>query len=250
MATAFKLRYVRYILCTLIRDSSMRPSAMAPPGHTCRKLCLGCNKHWTRQTIHRHLVLGCTRCEQDASHRKALGNIPAPSRQHNLPLRLRSISPPSPRPSPISRPPPHTHGQGPGRRCQFLHSDDAHPDEPNSASDSDARSRDWDARLRNPDFAHDTPGAGPSNRRPQAPMQHHDANKDSSDEGSHSFEDEWAKDVFLDSDSDDGRPDGLILANEAPWLEGLSHERVVSHFNSFFMLQRLAHYPSPLAIQF
>jgi hypothetical protein len=53
-------------------------------------------------------------------------------------------------------------------------------------------------------------------------MQHCDADKDSGDEGSHSFEDEWAEDVFLDSDSDDGRPDGPILADEAPWLEGLS----------------------------
>ena len=175
-----------------------------PPPNSRRKICPRCDKLWTRQTVHRHLNLGCTRHEQEANRRKAIENQLSPRRELNSPLHHRNTPPPSPPPSPIS-PRRRKRGRGPGRHS------DAYAGPPGA-----------DVRMRSPDFAFDTPGAGPSSRRPLSPGQPDD------EVPIRLFEDEWDGHVPLDSDSDDGRPEEPTLADHAPWLEGLTASAILS----------------------
>lgn len=202
-----------------VRDRLNRSTTVMPPGRSRRKICPRCHKWWTRQTVHRHLILGCTRREQEASRRKALENVLSPPRRQNLPLRLRNNPPSSPRPPPVS-PRRRKRGRGPGRKRKRRNS---RSDRSGSDSDPDAFTPPpaEDVRLRSRDFAFDTPGAGPSNGQPQAPRL-------LDDEPYRFFADEWDGNVPIDSDSDDGRPDGPNLANHAPWLDGLTASAVLA----------------------
>ncbi|KAG8711450.1 hypothetical protein FRC11_002758 [Ceratobasidium sp. 423] len=65
-------------------------------------------------------------------------------------------------------------------------------------------------------FAFDTPGAGPSNAQPRT------LDDTGDEEPFRFFKDEWDGNVPIDSDSDDGRPEGPTLAENAPWLQGLT----------------------------
>jgi hypothetical protein len=78
-----------------------------------------------------------------------------------------------------------------------------------------------DVQLQSQDFTFDTPGAGPSNGQPQP------ATPLSDDEPHRLFEDEWDGNVPIDSDLDDGRPDSPTLADNAPWLNGLTAAAVL-----------------------
>ncbi|KAG8754060.1 hypothetical protein FRC11_006883, partial [Ceratobasidium sp. 423] len=73
-----------------------------------------------------------------------------------------------------------------------------------------------DVQMRSNDFTFDTPGAGPSNMQPQIL-------EDTKDEEPFwFFKDKWDGNVLIDSDSDDGRPEGPTLMENVPWLQGLT----------------------------
>jgi hypothetical protein len=67
----------------------------------------------------------------------------------------------------------------------------------------------------------DTPGTGPSNDQ-ALPARQPD------DELYRFFKDEWDSNVLIDLDSDNGRPEGPTLADQAPWLEGLMAAGILS----------------------
>jgi hypothetical protein len=160
-----------------------------PHGRSRRKICPLCLKLWTRQTVHRHLVLGCTRHEREVNRRKALANLLSSPRHSNPPS-----SPQTP-----------------------VHHQNANPADSGVFTPPPAE----DVRLRSPDFAFNTPGAGPSNDRARS-------DRLLDNEPYRFFEDEWDGNVPIDSDSDDGRPEGPTLANQAPWLEGLTASAILS----------------------
>ncbi|CAE7076308.1 unnamed protein product [Rhizoctonia solani] len=141
----------------------------------------------------------------------ALENILSPPRRQNLPLRLRINPPSSPRP-PLVSPQRRKRGRGPGRKHKQQNPVLA-TSEIGSDEDLFMSNPAEDARRRSPDFAFDTPGAGPSGR----PDDH---------EPIRIFEDDWDGNVPIDSDSDDGRPEGPTFA--APWLEGLTASDILS----------------------
>lgn len=189
-----------------------------PRGRSRRKICPRCHKAWTRQTVYRHLVLGCTRREQEATRRRVLENVLSPPRRRNLPLRLRNNPPSSPRPPPSPISPSHRkRGRGPGRKRIRRNSGS---DGSDVDLDAFLRFPPGDVRSRSQDFVFDTPGAGPSNGRPR-PLSPFD-----DDDPCQLFEDEWDANVPIDSDSDDGRPDGPTLVDNAPWLNGLTASAV------------------------
>ncbi|KAG8682588.1 hypothetical protein FRC11_014679, partial [Ceratobasidium sp. 423] len=73
-----------------------------------------------------------------------------------------------------------------------------------------------DAWLWSANFAFDMPGTGPSNAWPQL------ARRLDKDEPFQFFNDEWDGNVPIDSDSDDGQPEGPTLAASAAWIKGLT----------------------------
>ncbi|KAG8683027.1 hypothetical protein FRC11_014058, partial [Ceratobasidium sp. 423] len=70
-------------------------------------------------------------------------------------------------------------------------------------------------------FAFDTPGAGPSNTQPRT------LDDTGDKEPFRFFEDEWDSNVPIDSDLDDRRPEGPMLAENAPWLQGLTATNIL-----------------------
>ncbi|KAJ1310651.1 hypothetical protein OPQ81_009180 [Rhizoctonia solani] len=207
-----------------IRNKLSKFTQTMPPTRTRRKICPRCLKPWTPQTVYRHLTFGCTRSEQKRSRLRALQNtLPAPTSPRSrcdLPLRLRNTPPPSPRPPPIS-PQRKTRRRGRGRKRTRQPSSQPGSDA-GYGSDLPSLPSSPDARLRCSDFAFDTPGAGPSNAQSQAP------DPSEFNESFGFYRDDWDGNVPIDSDSDDGRPDGPTLAQNASWIKGLTAEDVLS----------------------
>lgn len=175
--------------------------------------CPQCGGDFTRKTVRCHLRIGCTRLQREANRRKAVASQPQPPRRQHRPFRLRNHrrSPSPPRlqsPTPVN---PHTHDRRP---------DHARPDtppvrRPRVPALSDERG--LSAGHSHPDFAFDTPGAGPSRPRDSPRRQ-----PGGEEPAFRFYEDEWDAGVLLDSDSDDGRPDEPALYHNAPWLKGLA----------------------------
>ncbi|KAG8756114.1 hypothetical protein FRC11_005537 [Ceratobasidium sp. 423] len=162
--------------------------------------------------VHHHLVLGCTRHEQEANCRLALGNILSPPQHQNLPLHLQNNPPPTPRPPPVS--PQHCKWSW---RCKKRQADTSLQVLSSNSNDNlfaSALAR--DAQLWSANFAFDMPGAGPSNAWPQP------ARRLDEDEPFWFFNDKWDGNVLIDSNSDDGRPEGPTLAAGAAWIKGLT----------------------------
>ncbi|CUA76247.1 RNA-directed RNA polymerase L [Rhizoctonia solani] len=193
-----------------------------PPALPRRKICPRCLKPWTPRTVYRHLALGCTRRERKRNRIKALNNIVlppvSPPRRSNLPLRLRNAPPSSPQPPPVS---PQRHKRGGGSQRKRKRRGSHRSTQADSGGDCDLHGPTggsyMDVRMRSPDFAFDTPGAGPSNAGNQYP-----GDSEDDEEIFRFYEDDWDGNVPIDSDSDDGRPEGPTLAENAPWLQGLT----------------------------
>lgn len=164
--------------------------------------CPQCRRDATRRTVRRHLRIGCTRGQREASRRRAAANQLQSPRQHPRPFGLRNCGSPSP---PRLRSPPGTNDRPPNR---------AQPGRP-----LDTRRQCNVHRHSHPDFVFNTPGAGPSWPRAPSPPP---AQPGHNEPPFCFYEDEWDDGILLDLDLDEGRPEGPALYQNALWLKGLA----------------------------
>lgn len=196
---------IRNPLTPCVRWLTLSGKAAMPAVRTTK--CHKCHQDLSRKTVRHHLRIGCTQSQRKANRRKAAARQLDSPRRQPRPLHLRNPgSSPSP---PRARSP---------RRTNNRRSNPANPAQPEPPRDHRPHAHSPSTRrsIQHPDFAFDTPGAGPS--QPRALPQHQPDNEPAFQ----FYEDEWDDGVLLDSDSDDRRPEGPALCHNAPWLKGLA----------------------------